>query len=212
MQTFSVPFHGNTLFLIQSAGEAYTPMKPIVDGMGLNWPAQFIKLKQRFAATIVEIEMVAEDGKQRLMTCLALRKLAGWLYTISPNKVRPELRERIRQYQAECDDVLWEYWTKEREAAGAPALHDDATDDIRRMLPDDAVIFSEGRVQQLYWHAWRSYKVIMQQELDHGINEDTLRLHNTWRSMYPRQVVEGIQRDLMLTCYKGLTDKGVSRR
>ncbi|NHR08338.1 hypothetical protein HA052_24400 [Chromobacterium haemolyticum] len=76
------------------------------------------------------------------------------------------------------------------------------------LLPDDAVIFSEGRVQQLYWHAWRSYKVIMQQELDHGINEDTLRLHNTWRSMYPRQIVDGIQRDLMLTCYKGLTDKG----
>lgn len=38
------------------------------------------------------------------------------------------------------------------------------------------------------------------------------RLHNTWRSMYPRQIVDGIQRDLMLTCYKGLTDKGVSRR
>ena len=75
------------------------------------------------------------------------------------------------------------------------------------ILPDDAVIFSEGRVQQLYWHAWRSYKMIMQQELDHGINEDTLRLHNTWRSMYPRQIVDGIQRDLMLTCYKGLTDK-----
>ncbi|WP_081575661.1 phage antirepressor N-terminal domain-containing protein [Chromobacterium haemolyticum] len=211
MQTLSVPFHGNTLYIIQLAGEAYTPMKPIAEGMGLNWASQFTKLKQRFSAGIVEIAIPSLGGQQKSL-CLALRKLAGWLYTISPNKVRPELRERIRQYQAECDDVLWEYWTKEREAAGAPALQDDIADEIRHMLPDDAVIFSEGRVQQLYWHAWRSYKVIMQQELDQGINEDTLRLHNTWRSMYPRQIVDGIQRDLMLTCYKGLTDKGVSRR
>lgn len=28
------------------------------------------------------------------------------------NKVRPELRDRIRLYQNECDDALWNYWTK----------------------------------------------------------------------------------------------------
>lgn len=32
--------------------------------------------------------------------------------TISPNKVRPELRERVIMYQNECDDVLWDYWMK----------------------------------------------------------------------------------------------------
>lgn len=56
--------------------------------------------------------MVAEDGKRRNMVCLPLRKLAGWLQTISPNKVRPEIRDKVIQYQNECDDVLYEYWTK----------------------------------------------------------------------------------------------------
>ena len=46
------------------------------------------------------------------MLCLALRKLAGWLQTISPNKVKPEIRDKVIQYQEECDDVLYEYWTK----------------------------------------------------------------------------------------------------
>ncbi len=32
--------------------------------------------------------------------------------TISPNKVKPELRDTVIKYQEECDDVLWEYWTK----------------------------------------------------------------------------------------------------
>lgn len=27
------------------------------------------------------------------------------------NKVAPELRDRIIQYQEECDEVLWNYWT-----------------------------------------------------------------------------------------------------
>lgn len=46
------------------------------------------------------------------MICMALRKLAAWLNSISPNKVRPEIRDKVIQYQEECDDVLYEYWTK----------------------------------------------------------------------------------------------------
>lgn len=118
MNTIAIPFHGNTLYLVDHDGEAYTPMKPIVEGMGLDWAAQFTKLKQRFSAGIAEIAIPSDGGVQK-MTCLMLRKLAGWLYTISPNKVRAELRERIMQYQAECDDVLWDYWSKGKGARPA---------------------------------------------------------------------------------------------
>ncbi|MEN3257542.1 phage antirepressor N-terminal domain-containing protein [Sodalis endosymbiont of Spalangia cameroni] len=112
MQTITVPFHGNSLYVVSYNGEPYTPMKPIVEGIGMVWAAQFVKLKQRFASTVSEIEMVADDGKARKMLCLPLRKLAGWLQTINPNKVKPEIRDKVVQYQEECDDVLYEYWTK----------------------------------------------------------------------------------------------------
>lgn len=108
----AVPFHNAELYIVEHNGQPYTPMKPIVEGMGMAWGAQFIKLKQRFESTISEIEIVANDGKERLMMCLPVRKLFGWLMTISPNKVRPELRERVIMYQNECDDVLWDYWMK----------------------------------------------------------------------------------------------------
>lgn len=110
--TINVPFHGDNLYLVNKNGEAFTPMKPIVDGMGLAWAPQHEKLKQRFSSTITEIVMVAADGKNREMTCLALRKLPGWLHTINVGKVRPELREKVARYQEECDDVLYDYWTK----------------------------------------------------------------------------------------------------
>lgn len=111
ISTINVPFHGNNLYVVNYNGEPYVPMKPIVDGMGMDWASQFTKLKQKFNSTIAEITMVAEDGKERNMICLALRKLAGWLATISPNKVKSEIRDKVIQYQEECDDVLYEYWT-----------------------------------------------------------------------------------------------------
>ncbi|EMO1370723.1 phage antirepressor N-terminal domain-containing protein [Proteus mirabilis] len=111
VSTINVPFHGNNLYVVNFNGEPYVPMKPIVEGMGLTWQSQFEKIKQRFKSTITEIVIVAADGKERNMICLALRKLAGWLHTISPNKVKPEIRDKVIKYQEECDDVLYEYWT-----------------------------------------------------------------------------------------------------
>lgn len=109
----NVPFHGAELYVVNHNGEPYTPMKPIIDGMGMDWASQFTKLKQRFKTSIVKITMqLPGDDQRREIICLALRKLAGWLNTISPNKVRPEIRERVIRYQEECDDVLYEYWTK----------------------------------------------------------------------------------------------------
>lgn len=108
----TVPFHGAELLVIEHNNQPYTPMKPIVEGMGLDWMAQFIKIKQRFSSVVGEIPTTGKDGKTYKMICLPVRKLFGWLMTISPNKVRPELRDRVIMYQNECDDVLWNYWMK----------------------------------------------------------------------------------------------------
>lgn len=107
-----VPFRATTLFLIDVDGTPYVPMKPVVEGMGLAWQTQHRKLsenKERWGITIMVIP--TESGQQD-MTCLPLRKLPGWLMTIYPNKVKPEIRDNIIAYQNECDDVLWEYWSK----------------------------------------------------------------------------------------------------
>lgn len=111
LQQITVPFHNAELYLVEYNGQPYTPMKPIVEGMGLDWAAQFTKLKQRFAKGIVEIAIPSSGGIQT-MICLLLRKLPAWLYSIHANKVKPEIRDTVIKYQEECDDVLWDYWTK----------------------------------------------------------------------------------------------------
>ncbi|WP_404770575.1 phage antirepressor N-terminal domain-containing protein, partial [Citrobacter freundii] len=78
--TINVPFHGNDLYVVNHNGEPYTPMKPIVEGMGMDWKSQHVKLTQRFAKGMVEITIPTAGGIQK-MICLALRKLAAWLNT-----------------------------------------------------------------------------------------------------------------------------------
>ncbi len=58
----------------------------------------------------MEIAIPSKGGEQS-MICLAMHKLTGWLYSIMPNKVKPEIRDKVIKYQEECDDVLYEYWT-----------------------------------------------------------------------------------------------------
>lgn len=110
-QLIPVSFYDDTLVLVSHDGEPFVAMKPVVENMGLLWHGQHTKLTDKFASTIQIICMVADDGKQREMVCLPLRKLPAWLYSISPNKVAPHLREKIVRYQDECDEVLWQYWT-----------------------------------------------------------------------------------------------------
>ncbi|MEQ5075886.1 phage antirepressor N-terminal domain-containing protein [Providencia alcalifaciens] len=110
ISTINVTFHGANLCIVNHEGKPYVPMKPIIEGMGLDWASQFTKLKKRFSKGIVEIAIPSKGGEQS-MICLAMHKLSGWLYSIMPNKVKPEIRDKVIQYQEECDDVLYEYWT-----------------------------------------------------------------------------------------------------
>lgn len=106
-----VMFDQDTLILVEQNAQPYVVMKPLVTAMGLDWRSQHVKVTEKFGATMVEITTVAEDGKLRTMSCLPLRKLPGWLYSINPGKLAAELRGKVVRYQDECDEVLWRHWT-----------------------------------------------------------------------------------------------------
>lgn len=124
-QLFPVPFYEDTLVLVDHDGKPFVAMKPIVENMGLAWQVQHRKLTEKFGSTITIMVTVGEDGKQREMVCLPLRKIPAFLYSVNPNKVKPALRDKIVRYQGECDDALWDYWTKGSATRSAAAAIDD---------------------------------------------------------------------------------------
>lgn len=73
MNMMTVPFHGDSLYVVNHNREPYVPMKPIVEGMGLDWKTQYRKLKQRFNSCMVEMTI-------QLPVIPNVALLSAWLY------------------------------------------------------------------------------------------------------------------------------------
>ncbi|HEA0471230.1 TPA: phage antirepressor Ant [Escherichia coli] len=113
VNTSYVPFNGQQIITAMAAGVAYVAMKPIVENLGMSWGTQQQKLmKQLDKFKCIHMNIVAADGKLRKLLCLPLKKLNGWLFSINPEKVRADIRDKLIQYQEECFSVLHDYWTK----------------------------------------------------------------------------------------------------
>jgi hypothetical protein len=116
-----VDFYGDMLIgvLIQKANdlepEIYIPVRPICGYLGLAWTGQLQRMKRdevlNEALAFVRITRTnSATGSSRGdpdVQCLPLRLLPGWLFGISADRVKPEVREKIIRYRRECYQILW---------------------------------------------------------------------------------------------------------
>ncbi|ELS8946854.1 phage antirepressor N-terminal domain-containing protein [Vibrio fluvialis] len=152
----TVPFHGSNLFIVEHNGEPFTPMRPIVEGMGMDWASQFKKLKTNSSRWGVVVMTIPSVDRNNAVTCIPLRKLFGWLQTLQPNRIREDIRDKVIQYQNECDDVLWKYWTKQHET---PVMQPSRVRMLMVMengrvvsaqpVPEDSVVFRTEDIPKL---------------------------------------------------------------
>ncbi|ANI28274.1 hypothetical protein PL78_00265 [Yersinia entomophaga] len=112
ISTINVPFHGQSLATIFHDGQPFVAMRPIIENIGIDWTGQLVKLKnQKEKFGCRDISTPTKGGIQK-MICIPLRKLNGWLFSINPEKVRADIKDKLIQYQEECFSVLYEYWSK----------------------------------------------------------------------------------------------------
>ncbi|HDU8035977.1 TPA: phage antirepressor Ant [Escherichia coli] len=166
VNTSYVPFNGQQIITAMAAGVAYVAMKPIVENLGMSWSTQQTKLmKQISKFNCVHMNMVAADGKLRKLLCLPLKKLNGWLFSINPEKVRADIRDKLIQYQEECFTVLHDYWTKGKaENARKKTSVDDRTplrDAVNMLVSKKHLMYPEA-----YAMIHQSFNVESIEELD----------------------------------------------
>lgn len=123
-----IEFMGQSLLSVKVDDTVYVPMKPIVEGMGLQWGAQYSKIKATKRYSDVDIPLQTPGGPQE-MVCLPLTKLNGWLFSINTDKVREEIRDAVIRYQEECHIVLHNDWNK-----GAAIRQEALTEEIKRKI------------------------------------------------------------------------------
>jgi len=143
VQMATVDFYGNELITVLYRKAEYVAMKPIVEGMGLSWQGQQTKIRtsRRYQAILIPLQT---NGGLQEMLCMPLTKLNGWLFSVSPEKVRPEIRPTVELYQEECFLILYNYW------------HGGAAINPRAHLITVAHIVSEAQA------AAELYKILMQ--------------------------------------------------
>lgn len=111
----TVDFHGTAIPTFNVEGVIRVAMRPIVDAIGLQWEAQYKRIKRhpvlKSCVSMMDMQLPGDKQRRKLLT-LPLNKLNGWLFGIDTGRVKPEIREKLVEYQAECFEVLADYWQK----------------------------------------------------------------------------------------------------
>lgn len=137
----TIDFLGTSLMAIPGATPAETliAMKPVVEGMRLDWKSQHVKLASHpVLSKAMVLVTIPWEGKGQQMTAIPLSRLSFWLATIQPNRVPDEaIRACVVAYQEQCADVLFDHFfgkaIKNNKTARA-----DMTDDAKLRLVREA--------------------------------------------------------------------------
>lgn len=110
-QVQNISFHGQTVPVFTQNNQHYVAMKPICENIGLDWKAQYDRIKRHAVLSegMVMITTPSKGGEQQTI-CLPLDYLNGWLFSVEATRVKPQIRESLLQYQRECFRVLNEYF------------------------------------------------------------------------------------------------------
>ena len=116
-----------------SQQQVYVPIRPLCDALGLAWSGQYERLQRDQVLSEVSMSVrvtrtdIDPDSRQphtSEMICLPLGFVNGWLFGISANRVKKEIRDRLIRYQRECYNVLYEAFQEGRLTAEPSPIED----------------------------------------------------------------------------------------
>jgi hypothetical protein len=103
----AVDFLGHQINCVQDAdGTPYVALKWLCEILGIDHNRQRREIKERGVFDWKIVSVKGTDGRHRKMLCLPLKQACLWFYVINPNTVRPEIKERLLEYQEESTTAL----------------------------------------------------------------------------------------------------------
>ncbi|MEA3315131.1 MAG: phage antirepressor N-terminal domain-containing protein [Campylobacterota bacterium] len=125
MELVTVDFKSNKLEVIEESQSIV--IKDICNNMGLKFDTQHKKIKADPTYQSKLIKVQTAGGMQEVFT-IPLSKFNGWLFSINPNKVKPEVKDRLIEYKNECFDVLYNHFNKPK------PIKDDKIEKLEHMI------------------------------------------------------------------------------
>ena len=101
-----------SLSLVENEGDVYTPVYRLYENMSLeksSYSKKIKKLKERGIDFKYLPVPTAKSGHQKTL-CINIFDIPALLYLITVERLKPELRERVRQVQVETTKAIRNYW------------------------------------------------------------------------------------------------------
>jgi len=130
------------------AGQYWVSVKKVCENLGIDFKYQKNKLKSdEYEAKLVKV--LTNGGVQEVF-CIPLEKLNGWLFSINPNRVKPEVKEKLIAYKKECFDVLFNHFTNKVQQPPKNLLDEADNDFINELVKrTDIVRGYQGTIKRL---------------------------------------------------------------
>lgn len=128
MELIKVDFNSDSIEVIEENQSIV--VKDICEHIGLNAKGQIKKLQSDESYESKLIKVQTRGGLQEVFT-IPLSKLNGWLFSINPNKVKPEVKQKLIEYKKECFNVLNNYFNN-----GIAVNHKASENDIQKILSE----------------------------------------------------------------------------
>lgn len=116
----TVIFYDDKLVAVRVAGGAvYIPVRPLCEQLGVDWNGQRRRILRDavLREELRTVDVTSTEGERavtRGVSCLPVDMIAGFLFGINEDRVKPELRDRVIRYRRECHRVLAEAFREGR--------------------------------------------------------------------------------------------------
>jgi len=118
MELVKVEFNQEVIEVVED-GKHWVSVNVICKNLGLHRETQQSKLKSDPTYESKLLKVQTAGGMQEVF-CIPLEKLNGWLFSINPNKTKPEVREKLILYKKECFRVLYEHFSQKAQPQALP--------------------------------------------------------------------------------------------
>ncbi|MBS6269003.1 MAG: hypothetical protein KH586_08705 [Tannerella sp.] len=102
----------NNVDIVSTNDEQMVAIKPICEALGIDFSRQLKKIKEdeNLSSKCILLKRIAQDGKERDMSCLPEKFIPFWILNICPKNVKKDVRDSLTKYQTECYNLIFEYF------------------------------------------------------------------------------------------------------
>lgn len=121
----TIKFHNDDIEII----DTFVSVKKLCQNIGITGISdQYEKIKkdESFESKSLDIEI---NGIIQEVVVIPVSKINGWLFSISANKVKPEVKQKLIEYKKECFNVLNNYFNN-----GIAVNHRASETDLQKIL------------------------------------------------------------------------------